>query len=148
MIGRTSRFMRLRWLAVLLLSLLWVTMGGAAPSAQRSDFGSPSLAAKTIDPATVRFSQSSISPNFSAGGSVDDLAAGLRGGTVKAGEVPAIRLVEKEGSRFTLDNRRLEAFRRAETPVPYRMATPEEAAAEAWKFTTKNGGTSIRVRGQ
>lgn len=105
-------------------------------------------AAKTIDPAAVRFSQSSISRNFSAGGSVDDLAAGLRSGTVKAGDVPAIRLVEKDGNLFSLDNRRLEAFRRAETPIPYRMATPEEAAAEAWKFTTKNNGTSIRVRGE
>lgn len=101
-----------------------------------------------IDPATVRFSQSIISRNFSAGGSVDDLAAGLRSGTVKPADVPAIRLVERDGSLFTLDNRRLEAFRRAEVPIPYRMATPEEAAAEAWKFTTRNNGTSIRVRGE
>jgi hypothetical protein len=28
------------------------------------------------------------------------------------------------------------------------MATPQEIAAESWKFTTKNEGTSIRIRGQ
>jgi len=33
-------------------------------------------------------------------------------------------------------------------PIAYRMATPEEAAAEAWNFTTENGGTSIRARGE
>jgi len=31
--------------------------------------------------------------------------------------------------------------------VPYRLATPAETAAEPWKFTTTNGGTSIVVRG-
>jgi len=106
------------------------------------------LAAETIDSAAVRFSQSSISRNFSGGGTIDDLAAGLRSGSVKAGDIPPIRLVEQDGNLFSLDNRRLWSFKQAEVPVPYRMATPEEAAAEAWKFTTKNGGTSIRVRGQ
>jgi hypothetical protein len=102
----------------------------------------------TIDSAAVRFSQSSISRNFSAGGTIDDLAAGLRSGSVNPNSLPPIRLVEREGSMFTLDNRRLWSFQQAEVPIPYRMATPQEAAAEAWKFTTPNGGASIRVRGQ
>lgn len=135
----------IRTMFACLLTLLFLS--GPAMG-EFSDFWQSSNAAKTIDPVTIRFSQSSISRNFSAGGSVDDLAAGLRGGSVKPTDVPAIRLVERDGSLFTLDNRRLEAFRRAETPIPYRMATPEEAAAEAWKFTTRNNGTSIRVRGE
>lgn len=49
---------------------------------------------------------------------------------------------------FTLDNRRLEAFRRAGLDIPFRMATPEEEAAEGWKFTTRNNGTWVRVRGE
>jgi len=32
--------------------------------------------------------------------------------------------------------------------VPYRMATPQEMAREAWKFTTKNDGLTIRIRGE
>ena len=76
------------------------------------------------------------------------MADALKSGALKADQVPAIRLVDKDGVLFTLDNRRLEAFRRAEMNVPYRMATPEEAASEAWKFTTRNEGTSIRIRGE
>ena len=102
----------------------------------------------TINPNQVRFSQSSIRSTFKNGDSVDDLAAGLKNGTLDPSDIPAIRLTEKDGELFTLDNRRLEAFRRAGVDVPYQMATPEEAANEAWKFTTENGGTSIRVRGE
>jgi hypothetical protein len=28
------------------------------------------------------------------------------------------------------------------------MATAEEIAAETWKFTTTNGGVTIRIRGE
>jgi len=99
-----------------------------------------------IGPEEVRFSQDSIKGSFKAGGTIKELAEGLKNGTVDPASVIPIRLVEKEGRWFTLDNRRLEAFRRAGVPIPYRMATPEEAAEEQWKFTTRNGGTSIRVR--
>jgi hypothetical protein len=102
----------------------------------------------TVDPYAVRFSQKSIGKYFRDGTCIDDLAAGLRNGTIQANEVPQIRLVNRSNLQFTLDNRRLEAFRRAETHVPYRMADPEEIALEAWKFTTKNEGISIHVRGK
>ena len=90
----------------------------------------------------------SISNNFSNGGTIDDLSNGLRSGRVKASDVSPIRLVEKDGSLYTLDNRRLEAFRRAGVRVPYRMATPEEFAQAVRKgrFSTRNQGTSITVR--
>lgn len=108
------------------------------------------LAAKdvrSIDPDLVRFSQDSIKGTFKNGGTVEDLAAGLRSGAIKPGDVPAIRVVERNGELFTLDNRRLEAFRRAGVPIRYRYATPQEAAREAFKFTTRNRGQSVRVRG-
>lgn len=101
-----------------------------------------------INPTSVRFSQDSARATFGRGGSVQGMADALRSGTLNANQVPAIRLVDKDGALFTLDNRRLEAFQRAGVDVPYRMATPEETAAEAWKFTTKNEGASIRLRGQ
>jgi len=47
MIGGITRFQPLLWLLVLLLSLLLATMGSAAASAERGDFGCSSLAAKT-----------------------------------------------------------------------------------------------------
>jgi hypothetical protein len=47
----------------------------------------------------------------------------------------------------TLDNRRLEAFRRANVPIPYKLLRPEKALRELlFKLSTKNQGTSIRVR--
>ncbi len=104
--------------------------------------------AVAIDPYKVRFSQSSINYSFRDGGNIDDLAEGLRSGRIRPEDVPPIRLVERNGKLYTLDNRRLEAFRRAGVNVPYRMATSEEIAAEGWKFTTRNEGISIRVRGR
>ncbi len=101
-----------------------------------------------MNPNSVRFSQSSISWRFGDGTTIDDLAEGLRTGRIPREAVPPLRLVEREGELFTLDNRRLEAFRRAGVEIPWCMATPEDLAAEAWKFTTTNGGVSVRVRGQ
>jgi len=99
-----------------------------------------------IDPADVRFSQADASLNFSNGGTISDLSAGLRSGAIDPADVPAIRLAERDGQLFTLDNRRLIAFGNAGVPVPYRMAAPDEIAAEAFKFSTTNGGTSIQLR--
>src|SRR5580765_4603712 len=101
-----------------------------------------------MDPNKVRFSQASVSYRFKDGRTIEDLAAGLKSGAVPAAEVPPLRLVEREGNLFTLDNRRLEAFRRAGVEMPWRMATPDEIAAEGWKFTTTNDGVSVRVRGE
>lgn len=47
MIGKIARCLRLRWLAVLLLNLLWSTMGGAAALPERVDFGGCTPAAKS-----------------------------------------------------------------------------------------------------
>jgi hypothetical protein len=99
-----------------------------------------------IDPNAVRFSQSSIRATFRDGRTIDQLAEALRSGAVDPAAVPPIRLFTREGKLFTLDNRRLEAFRRANITVSYRMATAEEVEAESWKFTTQNEGASIRVR--
>jgi hypothetical protein len=101
-----------------------------------------------VDPNQVRFSQSSIKSTFKDGGSIDELAQALKSGQVRPEDIPPIRLVKKNGRVYTLDNRRLEAFRRSGLEVPYRMATPYETAEESWKFTTKNDGASIQVRGE
>ena len=59
----------------------------------------------------------------------------------------SIRLLERNGLTFTLDNRRLFVFQQAGMPIRTVPATAEEIAAEAWKFTTRNEGASVRVRG-
>ena len=105
------------------------------------------VAQSAIDPFQVRFSQHSISRRFKTGETIDDLAIRLRAGRIELASIPPIRVVERRGLLFTLDNRRLEAFRRAGVDIPYRMASAEEAAGEEWKFTTTNDGLSVRVRG-
>jgi hypothetical protein len=101
----------------------------------------------TISPAAVRFSQDSIRGTFRDGGSVKQLTADLRSGAVDAASIPPIRLLERDGKIYTLDNRRLAAFQEAGVNVPYRMATPQEIAREQGKFTTTNDGSSITIRG-
>ena len=113
--------------------------------------GSTQLEASgTIDPSKVAFSQDSVSPNFKDPqyGSIDDLAEGLRNGTIDPNSVEPIRLVEIDGKIQSLDNRRLEAFRQAGVEIPYRLATPAEysEAVRRGRFSTRNGGTSVRIR--
>jgi hypothetical protein len=102
-----------------------------------------------LTPQNIRFSQDSISSVFKDGSTVDDMIKGLKTGKINPNDVPAIRIFEKEGAIYSLDNRRLYAFREAGIDnIPYRWATKKEITNEAWKFTTTNGGTEIRVRGK
>ncbi|MFJ4409567.1 RHS repeat-associated core domain-containing protein [Streptomyces sp. NPDC088910] len=100
----------------------------------------------TIDPSLVRFSQDTVSPRFGSGETIEQTAAGLRSGYIKPEDLPTVRLQYKDGNLFSLDNRRLVAFQKAGIQMPFRMATPEEIAGEAWKFTTKNDGASILIQ--
>lgn len=103
-----------------------------------------------IDPYLVRFTQDSISSRFKGGDrdSIDDLAEALRSGRVLPADIPPIRLVSREGKLYSLDNRRLETFRRAASSIPYRMATRAEADREfARKFDTTTDGLTVKVRG-
>ena len=99
----------------------------------------------TIDPKRIRFSQDSVRETFKESGSVEDLVAGLRNGSIDPSSIPAVRIVERNGQIFTLDNRRLHAFQQAGIDIPFQKldAVPKK---ELFKFTTDNGGTSIRVR--
>jgi len=106
-----------------------------------------------LNPNAIRFSQDTIKAGFKdpALGTIDDLAAGLKGGSIEPSSVEPIRLVEREGNLISIDNRRLEAFRRAGVDVPTRMATPAEIeqAVQQGKFSAGElGGSTIRVRGQ
>ncbi|MCP1307952.1 RHS repeat domain-containing protein [Paenibacillus tyrfis] len=101
----------------------------------------------TIDPNKVRFTQDSVKAEFSDGRSVYQLIDDLKSGNVKPKDIPEIRVFEKDGNLYSLDNRRLYAFQQANVNVRYRLATESEVSAQMWKMTTKNNGTSIRIRG-
>jgi hypothetical protein len=107
---------------------------------------------ETLDPATVRFSQDSIKGQFQTGkfGTIDDLAEGLRTGKIDPANIEPIRVVEREGNLVSIDNRRLEAFRRAGVPIRTRRATAAEIeqAERQGKFSAgRLGSDTIRVRG-
>jgi nucleoid-associated protein YgaU len=105
----------------------------------------------TINPNVIRFSQESVGATFQAPyGSVNDLIEGLVNGSVDPSAIAPIRLVEKDGMIFTLDNRRLVAFQsayeQAGLDIPYQKldAIPK---SQLFKFTTQNNGVTIRIRG-
>ena len=101
----------------------------------------------TIAPNKIRFSQDSISPYFQAPelGSVADLTNKLLHGLIDPSSIEPIRIVEKDGMIFTLDNRRLKAFQDAEVEVPY-VKLDRIPGREKFKFRTQNDGVSIVVR--
>jgi hypothetical protein len=75
-------------------------------------------------------------------------AEALKAGTLKATDLPPIRVwVDDAGKIWTLDHRRLGAFRLGELgEVPVQWASPEAVQKEMWKMTTKTGGSSIRLK--
>jgi RHS repeat-associated protein len=98
------------------------------------------------DPKTIRFTQDSIGSSFKDGRKVRSLVDDLKAGKTTAGDVPPIRVFEKDGKIFTLDNRRLKAFQEAGIPIRTIKATPKEIANESWKMTTKTDGLTTKVR--
>ena len=101
---------------------------------------------KFRSPGSINFTQSSIKGTFKDGRSVDDLIAGLKSGAIKPDSLPPIRIFRKDGKIFSLDNRRLYAAKQAGVKVKTVGATEGEILRESWKFTTKNGGTSIKYK--
>jgi RHS repeat-associated protein len=108
----------------------------------------------TVDPSKIRFSQDSIKSDFTNPdfGDVDTLSSKIRKFVETKGKegidpdsVKPIRIVEKDGSVYTLDNRRLKAFQDAGVNIPYEKLA-EIPKNQEFKFTTTNKGTSIRVR--
>jgi len=100
----------------------------------------------TIDTASVRFSQDSVKATFRNGMTLNEAAEALRaGGAATAAQYPPIRLFERNGQFFTLDNRRLLVFSEAGLKVPFRMATNAEISKE---FSTKFTTTAVQGWGQ
>ena len=101
----------------------------------------------TINPKSVHFTQDSISGRFKNGSSVENTISGLKTGAISPDNFPPIRIFEIDGTLFSLDNRRLYVFQQAGIPIKTTPATKAEITRESFKFTTKNSGTTIRVRG-
>lgn len=72
---------------------------------------------------------------------------GLKSGQISPDDLPPIRVFEKDGLIYSLDNRRLLAASEAGIPIKVVRATPEKVAQEGWKMLTPNKGTIICIRG-
>ena len=97
------------------------------------------------NPQKIRYTQDSISKKFRDGSSVDDMISGLKNGSITPDDVPSIQVFKKDGALYSLDNRRLYAFKQAGmNKINIKMVSYKNIPK--WKLTSRNGGTSIRVR--
>ena len=100
----------------------------------------------TVDPSDVRYTQNTIARRFQCGRTLTQTITQLLShpDTVFT-TIPRIQVFERDGTLWTADNRRLYCFREAKLrSVPVRRINA--GAVNPRRFTTRNGGTSIRVR--
>ncbi len=87
--------------------------------------------------------------SFSDGTPLQNTIDALKSGGLKPEQIDPIRIFEKDGKIFTLDNRRLFAAHQAGTKVNTRRATQKEISREfSRKFTTKSDGLIVSVNGR
>jgi hypothetical protein len=98
-----------------------------------------------IDPNRIRFSQDSINNRFKPpyeNQTLKDFTALIKEGTIKT---EPIRIVEKDGKIFALDNRRLYSYQQAGLEINYNKLS-SVPKRQLFKFTTQNDGVSVTVR--
>ncbi|WP_169729095.1 toxin TcdB middle/N-terminal domain-containing protein [Methanolobus tindarius] len=103
-----------------------------------------------IDPQKVRYTQDDIGRYFKnrEEGTVYELIEGLKNGNIDPSDIPPIRIYEMDGKIYSIDNRRLYAFKEADINIRYVYATPKDlkTAMHNDKFSSINDGLSIVVR--
>ena len=103
-----------------------------------------------MDPNDIRYTQDSISKNYKEGGTVDDMIKGLKDGSIDPSDVEPIRIFKQDGKIYSLDNRRLYAFKQSgvsEIRVNWiNPSTPNYSSIISKHFTTLTDGLSIIVR--
>ena len=102
-----------------------------------------------LKPSDILYSQDSISKQFSCGILyIGDTLDQLLLDSFYIQKIQKIHVVERNGTLFSMDNRRLWVFKKAEEFGCFeKVAVIRTRKFNRNKFTTKNGGTSIRVRG-
>jgi hypothetical protein len=102
-----------------------------------------------LNPRDIRFTQDTVSPNFSDGGHISDTINQLRTGQISADEFPTIRVVNYDGNVWTLDNRRLTVFSAAQVEhIPVQMLDLSDPVVNAEflkKFHPINDGQNVVV---
>ena len=102
-----------------------------------------------LKPSEIFYSQDSISKKFNNGKTIYSTLDECRDNSFKVALIPNIRVCQKNERWYTLDNRRLWVFKRLEEEgriTDIEVNTVSSGFLTAKKFTTKNGGVSVRIR--
>ena len=99
----------------------------------------------TIHPDKIHFMQSSAK-NQTGEYTVLGNAANLSAGTLDPNILKIKVWNDSTGKIWTLDHRRLAAFKIAKKCVPFEYASKQEVENQMWKMTTRNGGTSMKLK--
>lgn len=99
----------------------------------------------TVDPKQVHFMQSSAK-NETGEFTVLGNAAALKAGTLDPNILKIKVWQDSTGKMWTLDHRRLAAFKIADKCVPIQKASDKEVENQMWKMSTKNDGKSMRLK--
>jgi hypothetical protein len=100
---------------------------------------------KSIPASSIRFTQNSISPITRAGVYLDDLTQEIANGFFRG----YLRVIEYQGNLYSLDNRRLAAFKLLDAMVPVKiedLSNPAILEQFRGKLTTLTDGLSILIR--
>ena len=101
--------------------------------------------AGTMNPDKIHFMQSSAK-NKTGDYTVIDNANALSNGTLQP-EILKIKIWKDSNDKiWTLDHRRLAAFKIAKKCVPYEWTSQKEIDSQMWKMTTKTGGQTIKLK--
>ena len=102
-----------------------------------------------LKPSEIFYSQDSICKKFNNGDTIYSTLNECRDNLLQVDSIPNIRVCPKNGRWYTLDNRRLWGFKRLEEEgriTDIEVDTVGSGLLTAEKFTTENGGVSIRIR--
>ncbi|KAL3859188.1 hypothetical protein ACJMK2_009417 [Sinanodonta woodiana] len=101
-----------------------------------------------LKPSLIYFCQDSINNYFKSHGTIGSVLDKIYEGIISINTIPMISICQKDGKWFTADNRRLWIFQQleklgkcSEIDVQVTHIIPDN------KFTTKNGGVSVTIRG-
>ena len=101
--------------------------------------------AGTMNPDKIHFMQSSAK-NQTGDYTVIDNANALSNGTLQP-EILKIKIWKDNNDKiWTLDHRRLAAFKIAKKCAPYEWASQKEIDSQMWKMTTKTGGQTMKLK--
>ncbi len=107
---------------------------------------------KYANPRDIRYTQGSISKTFRDNKPITETIEGLRSGTLSPNQIDPIRTITQNEKTYSLDNRRLFAFKQAGVKsisiLPQDISNPNIIKELRNKFTTITDGTKIKFGGK